>query len=154
MAWWGGTITMLYIWRSAAAQFEPTDEEHVRRIRRVVATHDRWRRPLLALYSGLALVLVGLLVACGALLPGLMQLGMRQGLAPGLVIGFTLGAMLGGLAAKIGHGLMTSLLPLLRTERLLLQYYDALAELALESAAATHQSRNSIPESSMKGDTA
>jgi hypothetical protein len=123
------------MWRSAAAQFEPTDEEHVRRIRRAVAMYDRWRRPFLVLYTVLALGYVSLLVAIGVLLPGWMQGGIRQGLAPGFLIGLALGAMLGGLAAKIGHGLMSWLLPL-RTELLLLRYYDALTELAQESTAA------------------
>jgi hypothetical protein len=127
---------MLYIWRSAVARFDPTDEEHVRRVRLAVAVYDRWRRPLLALYTGLAIGFVGLLVAAGALLQGLMQWGNMQGLAPGFLIGLALGAMLRGLAVKIGHGLMTWLLPP-RTERLLLRYYDALIELAQESAAVS-----------------
>ena len=124
---------MLYIWRSVAARFDPTDEEHMRRVRLAVAAYDRWRwrRPLLALYT---IGFVGLLVTVGALLQGLMQWGNMQGLAPGFLIGLALGVMLGGLVVKLGHGLMTLLLPL-RTERLLLRYYDALTELAQESAA-------------------
>jgi hypothetical protein len=125
---------MSYTWRSAAAWFDPTDEEHLRRVRLAVAAYDSCRRPLLALYIGLAIVYVGLLVAIGALLQALRQWGNMQGLAPGFFIGLALGAMLGGLAVQIGHGLVTFLLPP-RTERLLLRYYDALTELAQESAA-------------------
>jgi hypothetical protein len=83
----------------------------------------------------LAIGFVGLLVMFGALLRGLMQWFNMQGLAPGFLIGLALGAMLGGLAVKIAHGLVSSLSPP-RTERLLLRYFDALTEVARESAAA------------------
>src|SRR6266851_5430516 len=92
-----GRDAMRYMWRNAAGLFDPTDAEHVRRIRRVVAAYDRWRRPLLALYTGLAVGFGGLLVAAGVLAAKLMQWGNMQGLAPGFLIGLTLGAMLGGL---------------------------------------------------------
>ena len=126
---------MWCIWRGVAARFEVTDEEHVRRVRRSVTAYDRWRRPLLAFYAGLAVAFVGLLVAVALLLQGLMQWGNLQALAPGFLVGLALGGMVGGLVFKGVHGLMAVLAPL-RTERLLLQYYDALTELAQGSAAA------------------
>jgi len=125
---------MRWTWRGVAARCNVTDEEHVRRVRRTVAVYDRWRRPLLVFYAGMALALGGLLVATAWLLPGLMQLGM-QAVPQGFFVGLYLGGMLGLLALKAVHGIVAySATP--RTERLLLRYYDALTELAQGSAAA------------------
>ncbi|MGH7174158.1 MAG: hypothetical protein ACRELF_05675 [Gemmataceae bacterium] len=136
------------IWQGLVARFEVTDEEHVRRVRRAVAAYDRWRRRFLAFYVGLAIAYVGLLVAVAVLLQKLKQLGNPQGLAPGFLVGLALGAMTAGLAAKIVHGLLAALMPL-RTERLLLQCYDALAGWLSAGEPATMRAAQLRGESTM-----
>jgi hypothetical protein len=112
-----------------------TDEEHVQRVRRTIASWDRWRRWFLAFYAAMGLLVLGLAVAMTRLVDRLQ--GIPGNNAPGAWLGFIVGlmlaTMLGFLMLSVVHGLIMSLSSL-RTERLLLRYHDALAVLAKEHA--------------------
>jgi hypothetical protein len=112
---------------------------------------ERLRRPLLFFYIGGAISFIGLLIFAAVALQGLKQMAI-QGLGAGFFIGFSVGLMLGGLAMQLVHGLFTALMPQ-RTERLLLRYYDALTELAEQSAVAGERGENR-PEPAATGDRA
>jgi len=117
-------------WQRVRSWWSHSDAEHIARIRRDVATYERWRRPLIALYITLSLALVGLAVALVKVLNGLQQLGAQGGWA-GFVVGAVFGISFGGLIVKCAHGLEMAFF-YGRTERLLIQYHDALAELYLQ----------------------
>ncbi len=124
---------MWRFWQRVAAPFEVTDDEHVERIRRAVALYDRRRWLLLAFYLVLTVGLVGVVITALSLFQGLLQGRMGQGAGLGFLIGLMLGAQLGGLIGILAHLLVYGLATFftaMRTERLLLRYYDVLAELA------------------------
>jgi len=103
-----------------------SDEEHVERVRRRCALFHRLRPWFVTLYVALAVALVWILVKAGALVMGLFA--PQNAAIPGLLgfgLGMILGALIGLIAVKIGHGLGMALFGD-RTERLLLQYHDAL----------------------------
>src|SRR6266849_433633 len=87
-----------------------SDAKYVANIRRYVAFHQRWRRWLVAVYSGAALVVLGLSVFGANVVAGIGQMVNAQNFAlMGFGIGALVGAMLGGLVLKIAHGLVASL---------------------------------------------
>jgi hypothetical protein len=75
------------------------------------------------------LTFIGLLVAAVVVLDHFRELwpGQAQGIMPGFIVGLLVGASLGGVAAHIGEGFVR-VLSMCRSERLLVQYYDALRE--------------------------
>jgi hypothetical protein len=110
-----------------------SDAKYVAGIRRYVAFHQRWRRWLVAFYSGAALAVLGLSVFGANVVAGIGQMANAQNFAlMGFGIGALVGAMLGGLVLRIAHGLVASL-STLRTERLLLRYHDAIEMLARQA---------------------
>jgi hypothetical protein len=116
--------------------FKPlSDEEYVARVRAGVAMHQRWRGWLVGLYGAALVAFLGLAVLGANLAARFGQLA--GGRAPAL-LGFGCGALLGvvsgGVGLKAAHGLWFAL-SALRTERLLLRYHDALADLAQASGA-------------------
>jgi hypothetical protein len=108
-----------------------TEAEFVERVRRGIARYDRLRRALVVLYGVLALALLGLLVAVSEFIRG----GQWPGLGPGFGVGLVLGSSLGLLAIKIAHGLVSAFCQGGRTERLLVKYYDAVRDIAVEQGA-------------------
>src|SRR5262245_36587827 len=119
-----------------------TDEEHVQRLRRLVAFMDRWRRPWVALCIALLLALFVMLVMLVEVLKWLAQANNGQGVIPGFVVGVGLGATIGMLGFHLGHGLAAGL-KVDRTTRLMLNYNDALESLAQEPLL---QNLTSAPE--------
>jgi hypothetical protein len=107
------------------------DAEFVERVRRGIAQYNRLRWVLVALYFVLAVAFVGLLVAAAEFIGG----GPWPGLGPGFVVGLALGVSLGLVAVKIAHGLVSALSGGGRTERLLVQYYDAVKEFKVSPTA-------------------
>jgi hypothetical protein len=107
------------------------DADFVERVRRGLARYDRLLWALVALYFVLAVAFVGLLVAAVEFVRG----GAWPGLGPGFAVGLALGASLGLVAVKIAHGLVSALSGGGRTERLLVQYYDAVKEFKVSPAA-------------------
>ncbi len=103
-----------------------SDEEHVERLRRTMATFDRWRRLLIVWHLALAIAFIGLIVAFSVLFHDVgRNLGVNVlGLGPGFIAGLAVGASLGMTAIHIGHKLVDLLLGY-RNERLLIRYYDA-----------------------------
>ncbi|HTU93470.1 MAG TPA: hypothetical protein VMF69_25545 [Gemmataceae bacterium] len=128
---------MRSIWRDKAAPVRLTDDEYVRRVRQRIALYDRWGPWKRAFNVGMAIVCIGLFVWLVLVLEKVRQLGMQpampQGFDPGFLLGVVLGSIAGGLLWKSVLFLVDAL-ESLRTERLLLKYYDALMELAQESA--------------------
>ena len=117
------------MWRIFGSRANCSDEDHVERIRKLVARLNRWRRPLLVFWI-LALILVtAMLIATGVLVNLLAQMANNNVVVLGFILGMQLGMMLGLLIVKVVHGLASSLSSF-RTERLMLRYHDALAELA------------------------
>jgi hypothetical protein len=107
-----------------------SDAKYVANIRRYVAFHQRWRRWFVALYSGGALVVLGLSIFAANAVAGFGQMANAQNIALiGFGVGALVGSMLGGLVMKTAHGLVVSL-STSRTERLLLRYHDAIEMLA------------------------
>jgi AcrR family transcriptional regulator len=98
-----------------------SDAEFVDRVRRGLARYDRLRGPLLALYLGLAVGFVALVIAAAEFIRGAAW----PGLGPGFAVGLALGTSLGLLAVKIAHGLVGALCGVGRAERLLVRHYDA-----------------------------
>ncbi|QEH35613.1 hypothetical protein OJF2_41660 [Aquisphaera giovannonii] len=114
-----------------------SDEEHVERLRRSLASFDRWRRPLLALHLAAAVTYVAAVIAAVWALRGFASMmgANAPGVAPGFLIGLAAGASLGFLGVKIAHGLVDLALGL-RNERLLVRYHDALREMEQEAREA------------------
>src|SRR5262245_724743 len=107
-----------------------TDEEHVQRVRRVVAFMDRWRRPVVAVC---AVLLLGRVVWLALIVQVLNQMVLWNN-GPGFVVGFALGVTMGALIGLRG-AVLTIVLAAgfksnLRTQRLMLQYHDAIESLA------------------------
>src|SRR4051794_38136790 len=114
-----------------------SDEQHIERLRRTMATFDRWRRPLIVWHLLIAVGFIGLLAAFAVFIGDIGRnwgMGVR-GLGPGFILGVVLGAWLGLTAIKIGHELVNLLLGY-RSERLLIRYYDASREPPCETPEA------------------
>jgi hypothetical protein len=109
--------------------FHASDEQHVERLRRSMASFDRWRRPLLAFYALIAVIFLGVLVGTFILLNDLGRNMGMGGWGPGFVIGLVMGASLGFSALKIMYMFINILLGF-RNERLLITYYDAFREMS------------------------
>jgi hypothetical protein len=91
-----------------------------------------------AFYTALAVGFLGLLVFAGYtvnLIQGLFQGNNVPVVWLGFIVGILLGIKLGLVALSVAHALALSLRSL-RTERLLLRYHDALADLAKVHADA------------------
>jgi|GEM_PF-3576413 len=110
-----------------------SDEEYVEQIRRQVDFHLRWRKTLITFYSGLALVFV---IMLSVLVPNLItwlvhMFGNRWIVSGGFGVGLLLGIMTGQVGHQIGCGLVASISSP-RTERLLIQYHDAIETISEE----------------------
>jgi hypothetical protein len=106
--------------------FHVSDEEHVERVRRALASHDRWRWGPVLLYGSALIGLVGVYVAWIVLLRSMFP---RPGLATaGFLIGAGVGTTLGFLTINAAHGLVDILCGF-RNERLMIAYHDALEAL-------------------------
>ena len=120
--------------RSARLVLPLSDEEYVSRIRRGVRLYERWRWWLAAFYGAGFVGFCVLCVFAGHLVAGLGQLvNAQQPALAGLAIGAMIGLLVGGVGFKIVHGVGFAFSSL-RTERLLLRYHDALADLARNEA--------------------
>ncbi len=111
------------------SRLHASDDEHIERIRRSMATFDRFRRPLMIFYVVLTFAVIGVSVACVMLLESLNRsLGNQtRGIGPGFILGMMLGIGFGVLALKCGHGLGAILFGY-RNERLMIHYYDVYRE--------------------------
>lgn len=113
-------------WRSPPE----TDDEYIERIRKLVKSHDRWKRWSAPLVVLVALSPVVMLVLMMQALVGFLKLlgNAGQPNIPLAWVGFGFGALLGlGLGQHV-HSAMMNLFQFFtgqRTERLLVRYYDA-----------------------------
>ena len=115
------------ILRSVRARFHVTDEQYVERVRRGVASFDRWRRLAMVLHGMLTLAYVALFVAL-VKLANLISGEFFKGswwLTSGLLIGILLGWPVGLWIHQLLQGWAT-ILGGMRKERLLVAYHDAL----------------------------
>jgi hypothetical protein len=111
------------------------DELRIERLRRAVASFDRWGGFLKSLYLLSALVF---LVTFILTLMFLADLGrffgkIGAGIAPGFLLGMTIGSWFGFMVINLLHGLL-EVFSGLRNERLLIRYYDAYRELGEQLA--------------------
>jgi hypothetical protein len=106
------------------------DEQRIERLRRTIASFDRWGGFLKAIYLLASFTFVATLVFAMILMNGMrLNFGnMANGMGGGFVVGLLLGSMLGLFAVNVGHGLIMAFSGL-RNERLLIHYHDAYREL-------------------------
>jgi hypothetical protein len=120
---------MLADLKRALGRIQASDDEHIERLRRDIARFDRWRRPLLILYTIGAISFVATFVLAVVFVERLARgLGHRGGWWSGFFVGAMLGCGLGLSGLKLAHGIFDLLLAH-RNERLLIEYHDVLQKL-------------------------
>lgn len=96
-----------------------SDEEYIAKVRRSVERWDRWRFWMILLYGGALGAITWFITDVVA---RLAQFGPLAG--PGMALGATVGYLVGWQFATLAHNFFSTF-RVLRAERLLIEYYDA-----------------------------